>query len=66
MSKPTIIEVIKSVISAAIGVQSEENRKRDFEQQGSLPTYIIAGVVFTVLFVVILIFVVSAVMSPIN
>lgn len=66
MSKPTLIEVFKSVFSAAIGVQSEENRKKDFEAQGSLPTYVIAGFVFTVLFVVVLIFVVSAVMSPIN
>ncbi|MFA6052320.1 MAG: DUF2970 domain-containing protein [Methylobacter sp.] len=61
MSKPTITQVIKSVISAFIGVQSDDNRQKDFEQ-GSLPTYIIAGVIFTVLFVLGLIFLVSAIL----
>jgi len=61
MSKPTITQVIKSVISAFIGVQSDDNRQKDFEQ-GSLPTYIIAGVIFTVLFVLSLIFLVSAIL----
>ncbi len=61
MSKPTITQVIKSVISAFIGVQSNDNRQKDFEQ-GSLPTYIIAGVIFTVLFVLGLIFLVSAIL----
>ncbi len=62
MSKPTITQVIKSVIAAAIGVQSDDNRQKDFEQ-GSLPTYIIAGIIFTVLFVCGLIFLVSAVLG---
>ena len=35
MSKPTITQVIKSVLAAAIGVQSNDNRQKDFEQ-GSL------------------------------
>ena len=58
MSKPTIMQVIKSVIAAAIGVQTEENRRRDF-QQGSLKTYIIAGLVFVIVFVASLVFIVS-------
>jgi len=62
MSKPTITQVIKSVLAAAIGVQSDENRQKDFEQ-GSLSTYIIAGVIFTVLFVFGLIFLVSTVLG---
>ncbi len=40
MSKQSIIEVFKSVFSAFIGVQNEENRKKAFEN-GSLSTYII-------------------------
>lgn len=60
VTKPTIFEVIKSVLSAAIGVQSDKNRLKDFEQ-GSLPVYIIAGLIFTVLFVLGLIFLVSKV-----
>lgn len=62
MSKPTITQVIKSVLAAVIGVQSDDNRQKDFEQ-GSLSTYIIAGVIFTVLFVCGLIFLVSTVLG---
>jgi hypothetical protein len=62
MSKVNIIEIIKSVLSAAIGVQSDENRKKDFEQ-GALSTYIIAGLIFTVLFVGFLIFLVSSILG---
>jgi hypothetical protein len=60
MSKPKITQVFKSVIAAFIGVQSEDNRKKDFEH-GSLSTYIIAGLIFTVLFVAAIIFVVSTI-----
>ena len=62
MSKPTITEVFKSVLAAFVGVQSEENRKKDFEQ-GTLSTYIIAGLIFTVLFVAAIIFLVSTVLG---
>ncbi|MFU8788883.1 MAG: DUF2970 domain-containing protein [Methylobacter sp.] len=62
MSKPTITQVIKSVLAAAIGVQSNENRQKDFEQ-GSLPMYIIAGLVFTIIFILGLVFLVSAVLG---
>lgn len=62
MSKPTITQVIKSVLAAALGVQSDENRQKDFEK-GSLSTYIIAGVIFTVLFVSGLVFLVSTVLG---
>ena len=58
MSKPTITQVIKSVLAAFIGVQSEANRKKDFES-GSLSAYVIAGMIFTTLFVVTIIFLVS-------
>ncbi|MCX7093832.1 MAG: DUF2970 domain-containing protein [Methylobacter sp.] len=62
MSKPTITQVIKSVLAAAIGVQSNDNRQKDFTH-GSLSTYVIAGLIFTVLFVSGLIFLVSAVLG---
>ena len=62
MSKPTITQVIKSVLAAAIGVQSNDNRQKDFTY-GSLSTYVIAGLIFTVLFVSGLIFLVSAVLG---
>jgi len=62
MSKPTILQVIKSVLSAAIGIQSEDNRLKDFEH-GSLIPYVIAGVIFTLLFISALIFLVSRVIA---
>lgn len=62
MSKPTIIQIIKSTLAGFIGVQSEKNRQLDFEQ-GSLATYIIAGVIFTIVFVSTLVFVVSKVIG---
>lgn len=62
MSKPSVIQVIKSVLSAVIGVQSEENRQKDF-QQGSLSTYVIAGIIFIVLFVFGLISLVSVIVG---
>ncbi|MDD5578683.1 MAG: DUF2970 domain-containing protein [Methylobacter sp.] len=62
MPKQTIIQVIKSTLSAFIGVQSTANRKQDFEH-GSLTTYIIAGLIFTIVFVVGLIFLVSTVIG---
>lgn len=57
-----MIQVIKSVLAAFIGVQSEANRKTDFTQ-GSLKSYIIAGVAFTILFIGLIIFVVSTVLA---
>lgn len=62
VSKPTIIQTITSILAAFMGVQSHKNRIRDFEQ-GSLMTYIVGGLVFTVIFVGVLVFVVSRVVG---
>ncbi len=62
MSKPTIIQVVKSVLAAFVGVQSDKNRQKDFTQ-GELKLYVIAGVIFTAAFVAGLIFLVSAVLG---
>lgn len=62
MPKPTLFEVIKSVFSAFIGVQSDTNRQKDFTQ-GSLKMYLIVGAAFTIAFIASLIFVVSAVIG---
>jgi hypothetical protein len=61
MSEIRIMQLIKSVLSAAIGVQSNENRRKEFEQ-GSLSAYVIAGVIFTVLFVSCLMLLVSIIL----
>jgi hypothetical protein len=48
--KPTIVQVIGSVLAAAFGVQNSANRERDFAG-GSATTYIIAGIIFTIVFI---------------
>lgn len=58
MSK--ILRVVQSTLAAAIGVQSKKNRERDFEE-GHAGTFIVAGILFTVLFVATIVVVVSAV-----
>jgi hypothetical protein len=60
MSKPGLLHVIKSVIAAGIGVQSNKNREIDFEH-GSLFNYIIVGFIATILFILTLVFIVSSV-----
>lgn len=52
--------IIQSTLAAAIGVQSKKNRERDFEE-GSAGTYIVAGIVFTALFIATMLTVVHVV-----
>jgi ABC-type Na+ efflux pump permease subunit len=56
------LQVIGSVLAAGLGVQSSKNRERDFKQ-GRLGVFIAAGIVFTLLFISIVIFVVQMVLS---
>jgi hypothetical protein len=62
MSKPTVTQVIRSVLAAVIGIQSDANRQRDLKE-GYLSVYLIGGVIFTVLFVIALIFLVSSIIG---
>ncbi len=50
MTKSELLQAIKSVGAAMLGVQSNENRIKDFKQ-GSLPAFIIVGIIATLLFV---------------
>ena len=61
-NKPSLGGVIKSILAAGIGVQSDKNRTRDFEQGNPL-TFIIGGIVFTLLFIATLAMVVGFVLS---
>lgn len=54
--------VVISVIQASFGVQSKENRERDFQQGRWLP-YVIAALLFTAVFVLVLVFVVRMVLA---
>ena len=50
--KPSLnpLQVVSSVFAAGLGVQSSKNRERDFKQ-GKFSVFIIAGIVFTLLFI---------------
>ncbi|WP_029921879.1 DUF2970 domain-containing protein [Nevskia soli] len=52
---PTLLQTAASVVSAAFGVQSEKNRERDFKH-GKASTFIIGGIVFTLLLIAVLYF----------
>jgi hypothetical protein len=58
----TLWQVIKSTLAAAFGVQTEAARQRDFTR-GSPAVFIIAGLVFTAVFVVVLLVIVNVVLS---
>lgn len=57
-----LFSVFKSVAAAMIGVQSDKNRRRDFQQKSIWP-FIIVGIVFVVVFVLTLVAVVSMVVE---
>ncbi|MAV75912.1 MAG: hypothetical protein CBD32_02490 [Actinobacteria bacterium TMED172] len=55
--------IITSVLAAAIGVQSKKNQEKDFTAKASIVTYILAGIIFTVVFVFTVIAVVKSVLT---
>ena len=59
--KVNIISILQSVMAAAIGVQSEKNRQRDFKH-GKPIYFIIAGLVFLVIFIAIIVSIVQLVL----
>ena len=60
--KPNILSVVKSILGAGIGVQTEKNRQRDFENGNPL-AFIIGGIIFTLLFIATVATVVGLVLS---
>lgn len=58
----TFSSVAMSILAAAIGVQSKANKERDFKH-GSPGAFIVAGLLFTALFVGALVLVVRFVLS---
>lgn len=51
VEKQSVKELLLSLLAGAIGVQSSANREKDF-QKGRALTYIIAGSIGTILFIV--------------
>jgi hypothetical protein len=56
------LQIVGSVLAAALGVQSSRNRERDF-RSGRLGTFIVAGILFTALFIGAVILVVKIVVG---
>lgn len=59
---PGVLKILQSVLAGAFGVQSSKRHQEDFSSQTPWP-YIIAGIIFTVGFVVVLALIVSWVLS---
>ena len=57
-TKPTILQVIASVLASFFGVQSDRNYQRDFEQTSIIP-YIIVGVVMVFVLIGVLLIIVN-------
>ncbi len=49
--KPNFWTIVLSTLAAFIGVQSDRNRARDFKH-GNIYSFIIAGIIFTIIFIV--------------
>jgi hypothetical protein len=60
----TLLQLISSALAAGFGVQSSKNRKRDFSK-GRPSQFIAIGIIFTVLFVLIMIGVVNLVLGAV-
>ena len=58
----TFLEMLGSTLSAALGVQSERNRERDFSR-GKASHFILMGVGFTIVFVIIMVLIVKLVLA---
>ena len=58
---PTPRQIAMSVLAAAIGVQSSKNRERDFNH-GNPVVFIVAGLIFTLIFVLTILLVVYLVL----
>ena len=56
------LSIMKSVLAAAFGVQSNANRKRDFES-GKFWHFVAGGLVFVVVFVLVIYFAVKGIIA---
>lgn len=61
-SEPGLMDVVRSVLAAALGVQSRKNQERDF-QHGKARVFIVAGIIFTLLFIATVFSIVTVVLK---
>lgn len=59
-SSPKLLDVVRSVLASAFGVQSQKNYQRDFTQASAV-RYLIVGVVFVLVFIAGLLLLVNAI-----
>jgi len=59
---PGILSVVQSVLAAMVGIQSDEKRQQDFEQ-GHPGTYIFIGIVFVIIFILVLVNIVNSILN---
>jgi len=59
--EPGLLQAMASAVAAAFGVQSGKNRERDFKH-GKARNFIVAGVLFTVVFIMALVVVVKLIL----
>lgn len=59
--KVSLLSIMSSVTAASFGVQTKKNRERDFEQ-GKFHHFVIGGIVFAVLFILLIVGIVKVVM----
>ena len=57
-TKASTWQIIKAVLGAFIGVQSEKQRLQDFQSDSAVP-YIVTGILMAALFVSVLLLIVS-------
>ncbi len=62
MTKPSILQVLSSVLAAFAGIQSGKNREVDFTS-GKISHYVVVGLIVVVLFILTIVFVVSKVVA---
>lgn len=60
--KVSFLQTMGSVVAASFGVQSKKNKQRDF-QNGSFASFVVGALLFTVVFVAVLLLVVNMVLS---
>jgi len=59
----SIPRIFRSVLASAFGVQSRKNLEEDFQDGNSAVPYIIAGIIFTILFIIAVYTIVQLVLS---
>lgn len=58
--KPTVWQVVRSVMAGALGVQARHRQEEDFSSHSPLP-FIIGGLIFTAFFIATLVLIVTLV-----